>query len=136
MPMRIDEASSRGRSEPVVCVASDRRPAPGAAPRFARDLRREPARRAHRWALSCALARALAAPPLARAAESSRMTGRVVDAATNQPIANAEVELANAGGGAGFFRARTGKDGAFTLEGVLPDRNYSFSVDADGYAEF
>jgi hypothetical protein len=78
---------------------------------------------------------ALACGPAARAADS-RLTGRVVDAATLAPIAGATVELANAGGGQGYFRARTDARGAFALERIPSERWYALTVAADGYAEF
>ena len=70
------------------------------------------------------------------AADESRMTGRVVDALTQAPIAGAEVEVSNASGGSGFFRARTGKGGEFALEGITADRYYGLTVSAEGYADF
>ena len=73
--------------------------------------------------------------PAVSAAES-RLTGRVVDAETQAPIAGATVELANAGGGQGYFRARTDSRGDFALERIPAERWYALTVAADGYAEF
>jgi hypothetical protein len=67
---------------------------------------------------------------------TSRLTGRVLDAATQAPIAGATVELANAGGGQGYFRARTDGRGGFTLERIPAERWYALTVSADGYADF
>ncbi len=69
-------------------------------------------------------------------AAESRLTGRVLDAATQGPIANAEVELANSSGGTGFFRARTSASGGFTIDHVVADRYYTLTVSAPGYADF
>ena len=69
-------------------------------------------------------------------ADVSRMTGRVIDADTQKPIAGAEVELVNAGGGQGFFRARTDGKGEFHLERVPAERYYTLTVSATGYADF
>ena len=95
--------------------------------------------RARRSRLKCAglLAAALLLflPALARA-QNARITGRVVDRETQAPIANADVELTNAGGGSGFFRAHTGGDGRFTLDRVAPERWYNLVVGAKGYADF
>jgi len=64
------------------------------------------------------------------------LSGRVVDGETQAPIAGAQVELANASGGQGFFRARTDRQGAFTLERVPTERGYNLTIAADGYADF
>ena len=72
----------------------------------------------------------------AAAAEGSRLTGRVVDAETQAPIAGATVELGSEAGGQGYFRAHTDARGGFALERVPADRWYALSVGADGYAEF
>src|SRR5919197_354698 len=69
-------------------------------------------------------------------ADRSRIGGRVVDADTQAPIAEARVELANTSGGQGFFRAVTNRKGEFQLQGIAPDRWYSLTVSAEGYAEF
>ena len=79
------------------------------------------------------IAAACGAP--ATAAES-RLTGRVVDAETQSGIEGATVELANAGGGQGYFRARTDARGAFALERIPSERWYALTVSAGGYAEF
>jgi len=80
---------------------------------------------------ACAL---LLAP--AALAQSARVTGRVIDRESERPIAGAEVELSNQAGGQGFFRARTGADGRFTLERVPPERWYGLTASAPGYADF
>ena len=69
-------------------------------------------------------------------ADESRLSGRVVDADTQKPVAGATVELASAGGGQGYFRARTDAHGGFVLERVPAERWYAFTVSADGYADF
>jgi hypothetical protein len=71
----------------------------------------------------------------AHAAES-RMTGRVLDADTQRPIAGADVELANAGGGQGYFRGSTDAKGEFHLERLTAERYYTLTVSAAGYADF
>jgi len=71
----------------------------------------------------------------ARASES-RMTGRVLDADTQRPIAGAAVELVNAGGGQGYFRGTTDAKGEFHLERVTAERYYTLTVSAAGYADF
>ncbi|HEX6030174.1 MAG TPA: carboxypeptidase-like regulatory domain-containing protein, partial [Tepidiformaceae bacterium] len=75
-------------------------------------------------------------PPRAARADASRMTGRVLDAGTLTPIAGAEVELANMNAGQGFFRTRSDKSGAFTIEGIAANRYYVLTVSAPGYADF
>lgn len=69
-------------------------------------------------------------------AAETRLSGRVVDGETQAPISGAQVELANASGGQGFFRARTDRQGAFTLERVPTERAYNLTIAADGYADF
>ncbi len=66
----------------------------------------------------------------------SRVSGQVVDAETQKPVANADVELANSGGGQGYFRTRTDAKGEFSLERVPAERNYLFTVAADGFTEW
>jgi len=83
--------------------------------------------------VSLVIAGACGAP--ATAAES-RLTGRVVDAETQAGIEGATVELANAGGGQGYFRSRTDARGGFALERIPAERWYALTVAADGYAEF
>lgn len=92
-------------------------------------------RLALRPSVLAALALAALLTPPARA-ENARVTGRVVDRETQAPIANADVELSSGAGGQGFFRARTGADGRFTLDRVPPERWYKFVVGARGYADF
>ncbi|TMQ71375.1 MAG: hypothetical protein E6K81_10205 [Candidatus Eisenbacteria bacterium] len=77
----------------------------------------------------------LALAPRAHAAES-RMSGHVVNADTQQPIAGASVELVNAGGGQGYFRDKSDAKGEFHLERVASDRYYTLTVSAPGYADF
>jgi len=72
----------------------------------------------------------------ALAAENAKISGRVVDRETGKGIAGAEVELSNSAGGQGFFRARAGGDGSFTLERVPPDRWYNLIAGARGYSDF
>ncbi|MEY4069564.1 MAG: hypothetical protein RL721_178 [Candidatus Eisenbacteria bacterium] len=83
-------------------------------------------------ALAGALLALLSVPALA----ASRITGRVTDAESQRPIANAEVELRNAGGGPGFFRARTDAQGEFAIEAVPAERWWQFTVAADGYTDW
>src|SRR5689334_4321213 len=78
---------------------------------------------------------ALASATPARAA-TSKLTGHVIDVETQKPIAGADVELTNMGGGQGYFRARTDRDGAFSIDRVPSDRYYTLSVGADGYTDF
>jgi uncharacterized protein YfaS (alpha-2-macroglobulin family) len=94
-------------------------------------MSRNPACAAWIWVV---LLLATASP--ARAAESARLTGRVIDSETLQPIAGAEVELANVASGQGFFRARTDRSGAFEMRGIAPNRHYGLTVSAPGYADF
>ena len=49
------------------------------------------------------------------------MSGHVVNADTQQPIAGASVELVNAGGGQGYFRDKSDAKGEFHLERVASD---------------
>ena len=69
-------------------------------------------------------------------AADTRVAGRVIDADTQKPIAGADVELSNAYGGTGYFRTKTGRDGAFRIDRVVAERFYTLSVGADGYADF
>ena len=78
----------------------------------------------------------VAAWPGAARADVSRMTGRVIDAETQAPIAGAEVELANMNSGQGFFRAHSDKSGAFTIEGISSNRYYGLNVSKPGYTDF
>src|SRR5690349_25049762 len=78
----------------------------------------------------------LVSSPQAALADQSRMTGRVLDAETLSPIAGAEIELANMNAGQGFFRTRSDKAGAFTIEGIASNRYYVLTVSAPGYADF
>lgn len=66
----------------------------------------------------------------------SRVSGQVVDAETQKPVANADVELANAGGGQGYFRTRTDARGEFLLERVPAERAYLFTVAGVGFTEW
>lgn len=70
------------------------------------------------------------------ACADSRVAGVVVDAETQRPIAGADVELANAGGGQGYFRTRTDGKGEFTFARVPAERGYLFTVGADGFTEW
>ncbi|MFM8559749.1 MAG: collagen binding domain-containing protein, partial [bacterium] len=83
-------------------------------------------------ALAGALLALLSVPVLA----ASRIMGRVTDAESQRPIANAEVELRNSGGGPGFFRARTDAQGEFAIEAVPAERGWQFTVAADGYTDW
>ncbi len=88
-------------------------------------------------ALAALVVSLLAAPGLrVAAAQDSRLTGRVVDAETQAPIAGAMVEVANTGGGQGYFRARSDARGGFALARIPTERWYSLTVSADGYADF
>ncbi len=86
--------------------------------------------------LAAALAALLVPPAGAAHAAESRMTGHIVDADTQKPIAGASVELVNAGGGQGYFRGRSDARGEFHLERVPSDRYYTLTVSAPGYADF
>ncbi len=70
------------------------------------------------------------------AGATSRLTGRVIDADTQRPVIDADIELSNQSGGQGYFRARTNTHGEFVLERVPPDRYYSLTVGAKGYADW
>ncbi len=78
----------------------------------------------------------LAHLPGPAAAETSRLTGRVIDADTQRPVVAAEVELSNQSGGQGYFRATTNTRGGFALDRVPPNRWYVLTVGAKGYADF
>ncbi len=69
-------------------------------------------------------------------AENTRVTGMVIDATTLAPIANADVELQNSGGGPGFHRTRTNAQGEFAIDGVATNRWYRFDVGAGGYSDW
>lgn len=69
-------------------------------------------------------------------AADSRVRGQVLDAADQRPIAGAEIELQNAGGGPGYFRARTDAQGVFVIERVPSARWYLVTVSADGYTDW
>lgn len=88
--------------------------------------------------LAARIARALVLAALAATAAhaDSRVSGQVIDAETQRPVANAEVELANAGGGQGYFRARTDAKGEFVLDHVPAERAYLFTVVAGRYTEW
>ncbi len=74
------------------------------------------------------------APP-ARAAVT-RVTGQVLDAETQQPVAGAEIELQNSGGGPGYFRVKADAKGEFVLENVQTSRYYLFTVGREGYSDW
>ena len=84
-------------------------------------------------ALCIALSITLAVPAHAAA---TRVSGIVIDAETHKPIANADVELQNSGGGPGYHRAHTDGNGAFTINDVTTNRWYLFTVGAQGYADW
>ncbi len=69
-------------------------------------------------------------------AADSRVSGQVIDAETQKPIAGAEIELQNSGGGPGYFRARTDAQGQFALPRVPAERWYLVTVSADGYTDW
>ncbi len=92
-------------------------------------------RAAARHAAPLALAASVLLSAPAALAES-RISGQVVDADTRKPVAHAEIELANAGGGQGYFRTRTDARGEFVLERVPAERYYLFTVAADGFTEW
>lgn len=74
------------------------------------------------------------APP-ARGAVT-RVTGQVLDAETQQPVAGAEIELQNSGGGPGYFRVKADAKGEFVLENVATSRYYLFTVGREGYSDW
>ncbi len=78
----------------------------------------------------------LTTAPAVPAHADSRVTGVVVDGETQRPVAGADVELANAGGGQGYFRTRTDSKGEFTFARVPAERVYLFTVGADGFTEW
>ena len=69
-------------------------------------------------------------------AAGSRVAGQVLDAETQAPVANADVELQNSGGGPGYFRTRTDAKGEFAIANVPADRWYLVTVSADGYTDW
>lgn len=69
-------------------------------------------------------------------AAGTRVVGQVLDVDTQKPIANADVELQNSGGGPGYHRARTNANGEFAIENVATNRYYLFTVGADGYTDW
>jgi hypothetical protein len=95
-------------------------------------------RPADRNVLRCVLLLLLlgAAFPPRAAAGPTRVTGRVIDADTQAPVAGALVELANTSGGQGYFRARTNARGEFAIEGAPSERWYTLTAGADDYADF
>src|SRR5690349_6607198 len=89
-----------------------------------------------RWAVAFGIvALAIGVTP-ARAQTPSKLTGRVIDSETQAPIASADVELSNLAGGQGYFRARTNARGEFAIDRIAPDRWYTLTVGATGYADF
>ena len=94
-------------------------------------------RAAQRWfsPLLLALSLLLAAALPARAAVT-RVTGQVLDAETQQPVAGAEIELQNSGGGPGYFRVKADAKGEFVLENVATSRYYLFTVGREGYSDW
>jgi hypothetical protein len=92
-------------------------------------------RAAVRIALAMCTVLSIALAPPAHAA-ATRVSGIVVDAETQKPIANADVELQNSGGGPGYHRAHTDTKGSFTIENVTTNRWYLFTVGAEGYADW
>lgn len=91
--------------------------------------------RAFRPLAALAAATLFAFAPPAHAA-GTRVTGRVVDAETQKPIAGADVELQNSGGGPGYHRTRSDANGEFAIDGVQTNRWYLFTVGADGYTDW
>lgn len=79
---------------------------------------------------------ALALFALPSLAAGTRVTGRVIDADTQQPVAGADVELQNSGGGPGYHRTRTDARGEFALGDVRANRWYVFTVSAAGYTDW
>lgn len=77
----------------------------------------------------------LACAPPARAA-GTRVVGQVVDAETQKPIAGADVELQNSGGGPGYHRTRSNAAGEFAFDNVQTNRWYLFTVGAEGYTDW
>ncbi len=69
-------------------------------------------------------------------AAGTRVVGQVIDAETLKPIAGADVELQNSGGGPGYHRARTNAQGEFVIDGAAVGRYYLFTVGAEGYTDW
>ncbi len=92
------------------------------------------------WRAAGALAATLAAsfvllaPPAFSA--GTRVTGQVVDAETQKPIAGADVELQNSGGGPGYYRTTSDSRGEFAFDDVQTNRWYLFTVGADDYTDW
>jgi RNA polymerase sigma factor (sigma-70 family) len=74
-------------------------------------------------------------PPVVRLAAAGAVTGRVLDA-DGQPVASATVELSSSGPAGQLYRRlhegrelpRTGPDGRFRLDGIIPDLKFALSI--------
>lgn len=75
------------------------------------------------------LALVLCQENLALAGSTGQLTGRVVDASTNAPIAGANVTAVSP---TGSYKAVTGSNGYYAMVNVYPD-TYRLSVTAEGY---
>src|SRR5690348_8953798 len=67
---------------------------------------------------------------LALAGATGQITGRVVDASTNAPIAGANVTAVSP---TGTYKAATGSNGYYAMVNVYPD-TYRITVTAEGYS--
>lgn len=65
-------------------------------------------------------------------AQTGTITGKVIDAATNQPIPKIHVSSTTGGPGDNFVGTLTGSDGAYTLENV-PAGSVHMILNLDGY---
>ncbi len=82
------------------------------------------------------LAAALAATVFAMApAQAAMLTGQVQDRESKRAIAGASVSVLDAKGGTGLGKARTDREGRFTLEGI-PEGAYRLKVEAPGFLPY
>ncbi|MFN8587460.1 MAG: carboxypeptidase regulatory-like domain-containing protein [Candidatus Eisenbacteria bacterium] len=94
-------------------------------------------RAAFRWCSPLLLVLSLlAGSALPARAAATRVTGQVLDSETLQPVAGAEIELQNSGGGPGYFRVKADAKGEFAIERVATSRYYLFTVGAEGYSDW
>lgn len=66
----------------------------------------------------------------------ARMTGKVLDAGTKQPIPDATIKIEAVEGKTFSRELKTRKDGAFTLMVIDGTIRYKFTVSAPGYSTY